>query len=249
MNRILFHSTDLTPDTAHRLILRDRRARHIIHVLRASIGDTLRVGQLDGPIGTGRIAAITDNEVHLELTLNAAAPLPWIDLLLAVPRPKVLKRLWAQLTALGVGRIILVNAQRVERCYFDTHWLTPAAYTPLLIEGLEQSGATHLPEVWIRRAFKPFIEDELTGHYGDSLKLLAHPDPCKNDVSLPLLSPNATSRPLLAIGPEGGWIDYELAQLETHGFARLSLGPRTLRTDTACIALLGRLMPALSAAR
>ena len=104
MNRILFHSTDLTPDTDRRLVLRDRRARHIIHVLRASPGDILRVGQLDGPIGTGRIAAITDNEVHLELTLNAVAPPPWIDLLLAVPRPKVLKRLWAQLAALGVGR-------------------------------------------------------------------------------------------------------------------------------------------------
>ena len=46
----------------------------------------------------------------------------------------------------------------------------------------------------------------------------------------------------LAVGPEGGWTDEEVELLEAHGFARYSLGPRILRTDTAVIALLARLM-------
>jgi RsmE family RNA methyltransferase len=43
---------------------------------------------------------------------------------------------------------------------------------------------------------------------------------------------------LLAVGPEGGWTTYETGQLEAHGFTGVQLGARTLRTDTACIALL-----------
>jgi 16S rRNA (uracil1498-N3)-methyltransferase len=43
---------------------------------------------------------------------------------------------------------------------------------------------------------------------------------------------------VLAIGPEGGWNDFELGLLEARGFQRISLGPRSLRTDTACIAML-----------
>ncbi len=239
MNRILFGDGEC--DAEHRLVLHDRRAAHILNVLRAGVGDTLRVGRIDGAAGTGRVTAAAGGEVHLQITLDSAAPEPWIDLLLAVPRPKVLGRLWAQLAALGVGRIILINAARVERCYFDTHWLDPAVYTTLLIEGLEQAGTTRLPEVWIRRGFKPFVEDELDRGYVGCLKLLAHPGPA-TDVSLPPPWLAGPARPLLAVGPEGGWTAYECGQLETHGFQRFSLGPRTLRTDTACLALLGRLL-------
>ena len=45
-------------------------------------------------------------------------------------------------------------------------------------------------------------------------------------------------RMLLAIGPEGGWNAFELEVLQAHGFQPAGMGPRTLRTDTACIALL-----------
>ena len=253
MNRILY--ADGECDAEHRLVLRDRRAAHILNVLRAGAGDTLRVGRIDGPVGTACVETASAGEVRLRVALDGAAPEPWIDLLLAVPRPKVLGRLWAQLAALGVGRIILINAARVERCYFDTHWLDPAVYTPLLTEGLEQAGATRLPEVRICRRFKAYVEDELARDYAGSPKFLAHPGPAAgtavaamSETAQPVVNGAAAAgsggppRPLLAIGPEGGWTSYELEQLETRGFMRLSLGPRTLRTDTACIALLGRLM-------
>ncbi len=258
MNRILFHADERDGPA---VALRDRRARHIREVLHARVGDALKVGEIDGLTGTGRVESVTGLEVRLTVTLDREPPPPRIDLLLALPRPKVLKRLWAQLAALGVGRIILVNAARVERCYFDTHWLEPGHYTPLLIEGLEQAGTTHLPEVRIRRGFKPCIEDELPGDYADALKFLAHPG--EETTSLEALakpsvcasegfrvqgsgglnadSRPAAHRPLLAVGPEGGWTEYELAQFDACGFLRLSMGPRILRTDTACIALLGRL--------
>ncbi|MDD5704856.1 MAG: RsmE family RNA methyltransferase [Kiritimatiellae bacterium] len=235
MNRILLAAAEV--DSSGRAVLHGRRARHIREVLRAQVGERLRAGMLDGPIGSARVEEVTADSVRVTLELNAVAPEPWIDLLLALPRPKALKRLWPQLAALGVGRIVLINAARVERCYFDTHWIAPEHYEPLLLEGLEQAGTTHRPEVWLRRGFKPFVEDELEAHYGAAAKLLAQPGP-----TLPALPLPDAPRPLLAVGPEGGWTDYEQAQLAARGFKPFSLGPRTLRTDTACIALLGCLM-------
>ncbi len=235
MNRVLFAADELAADG--RVLLAGRRADHIRRVLRAREGDLLRVGQIDGPIGSGRVEAVTAGDVRLAVTLDGAAPEPWIDLLLALPRPKVLKRLWPQLAAMGVGRVILVNAARVERCYFGTRWVAPESYAPLLLEGLEQAGTTRVTEVWLRRRFKPFVEDELEAHYGAALKLLAQP----GAPTPPPVWP-AAARPLLAIGPEGGWTDYELEQLTVRGFTRCALGNRTLRTDTACLALLGRLL-------
>lgn len=237
MNRILVEPQELSGDGTVRLT--GRRARHISAVLKPRIGQELKVGILGGAVGSGQVLTCSDTEVALAFAATGESVAQWVDLLLAVPRPKALKRLWPQFAALGVGRIILINATAVERCYFDTHWLAPASYRPLLIEGLEQSGTTQLPEVRICRAFKPFIEDELERLFPAGARLLAHPGAATR---LPRLS---GPRPLLAVGPEGGWNDYELGQLERHGFVRISLGSRTLRTDTACIALLGALSHAV----
>ena len=166
MNRILFERDEVSSDGLVRLS--DHRADHIRKVLRSRVGDALRVGVLDGEAGTAVVESVGDREVVLKATFGEIAPRPWFDLLLAVPRPKVLRRLWAEIAAIGVGRVILVNAYRVERCYFDTHWLTPETWRPLLIEGLEQAGATQVPEVLVRRAFKPFIQDDLPELYKDA---------------------------------------------------------------------------------
>ena len=144
-------------------------------------------------------------------------------------------QIWPQLAALGVGRVVLLNAYKVEKCYFSSQWLDPLHYRPLLIEGLTQAGVTCLPEVRVCPRFKPFVEDELDVLFNGSLKLLAHPGartmwPQQEDGL-------CGRRPLLAIGPEGGWTDYELDMLLARGFRLFSLGERTLRTDTACIAL------------
>jgi RsmE family RNA methyltransferase len=159
-----------------------------------------------------------------------------VDLLLALPRPKVMRRLWAQLAAIGVGRIILTNAERVERNYFDTHVLEPQCYRPLLIEGLQQARDTRLPEVSIHRQFKVLLEDHLDRLFPNGSRIVAHPGATK---PVSEMAPrNPAVRILLAIGPEGGWNSFELRLFEAHGFQPIGMGPRTLRTDTACIALL-----------
>ena len=197
------------------------------------------MGMLDGPRGVGRVVHVEDS-VELECTFEPEPPpVPDVDLLLALPRPKVVRRLWAQLAALGVGRIILTNASRVERNYFDTHVLDPAFYRPLLIEGLQQAQDTHLPRVSIHRRFRPLVEDQLDAQSSADGRLVAHP--AGNATPIAGAWPHGARRVLLAVGPEGGWDDFELRLLGDRGFRPVSLGARTLRTDTACVGLLAAL--------
>ena len=247
MNLILIHPHE--PDSAGLVRLAGERAEHIRHVLKAEPGKTLRIGLLNGPKGCGTVESVSGKEVVLQCEFEEKIPpRPSIDLLLALPRPKVMKRLWAQLAALGVGRIILTNAEKVERYYFDSHILEPDFYNAHLIEGLQQAGDTLLPEVRIIKELKPFLEDELDTIFPNpGARLLADPSgdqnifQCleKNDALAPRSA--VPQRSCLAVGPEGGWTPYELGLFAVHGFQVFNAGPRILRTDTACVALLSLL--------
>jgi RsmE family RNA methyltransferase len=237
VNLILLEPDDLKSDGTARLA--GPQADHIRKVLKSSPGHEVRVGVIDGPAGTARITGVTADFVDLACSLDTEIPeRPSVDLLLALPRPKVMRRLWAQLAALGVGRIILTNAERVERDYFDTHILQPETYRPLLIEGLQQARDTRLPLVSVHKRLKVLIEDELDALCPQPHRLVSHPEDHGIGTHFSEMSPDPMSRTLLAVGPEGGWNVFELALLEARGFRRISLGPRPLRTDTACIALL-----------
>lgn len=245
MNLILLARSEV--DAAGSAHLDGDRARHVRHVLGAAPGRTIRVGLVDGPMGTATVVAVSDHAVELVCVFDEVTPeRPAVDLLLALPRPKVLRRLWAQLAAMGVGRVMLTNASRVERNYFDTHWLSPAAYEPLLTEGLQQARDTRVPIVSVHRQFRPFIEDELASLSPDTFRIVAHPGEPRSIADV--LRGRGPGRVLLAIGPEGGWNEFEMGLLAARGFARASMGTRTLRTDTACVAALamvhGGLVPA-----
>jgi 16S rRNA (uracil1498-N3)-methyltransferase len=213
------------------------RADHLLRVLKVQPGAHVRVGLLDGRRGDSTVQSTAAGTILLRCAFDVTvSPLPRVDLLLAVPRPKVMRRLWAQISAVGVGRIMLTNAERVERNYFDTHVLTPACYRPLLIEGLQQAADTRLPTVSVHKQLKVFVEDELDALFPEGLRLIA--DPLASGTARSAVRQHAPARVLLAIGPEGGWNDFERGMLGAHGFHSIGMGRRTLRTDTACIALL-----------
>ncbi len=245
MNLILLTHT---PGPGALLTLTGAQARHMLDVLRVTPGHTVRIGLEDGPIGTGTVVDIVDGSVTLDCTYEQdPPPRPAVDLLLALPRPKVMKRLWAQLAALGVGRIILTNAERVERPYFDTHVLDPDVYRPLLIEGLQQARDTRVPLVSVHRQFRVLVEDELSGMAGDTRRILA--DPGHHPDIGTVLGQCSGNRVMLAVGPEGGWNHFERTLLREHAFVPASMGGRTLRTDTACVALLALVHAALHTSR
>lgn len=237
MNLLLLHPDDFVD--GQRARLSGRRLEHIRKVHRAEPGDTLRAGLLNGPTGTASLTSLQDHQADLVFTAHSAPPqaLP-VTLVLALPRPKMLRRILQNATTLGVKRLYLINSYRVEKSFWQTPFLAPEAVHEQLLLGLEQAGDTILPEVMLRTRFKPFVEDELPTIAAGSRALLAHPGdhpPC----------PVAWQQPCtLAIGPEGGWIPYEVELMrQVAGFEVVSMGARILRVETAVTALLARLYP------
>jgi len=236
VNIVLFERWEI--DDGGRVEVSDVRARHLLRVLRVASGSVVRIGVIDGPIGAGTVAGVADGAVTLQCALEPEAPeRPRVDLLLALPRPKVLRRLWAHLAALGVGRVILTNAEKVERDYFDSHIVHDDGFRPLLIEGLQQARDTRMPVVSVHKRFTVLVEDELDGLCPGGRRLVAHAG-ASASIASALGTVGARDRVLVAVGPEGGWNDFELALLERHAFTPVTMGPRTLATTTACVALL-----------
>ncbi len=238
MNRILFNADELDAD-GH-ATFGGVRAEHVLTILHGEVGQTLKTGVVDGLTGTGVIERIEGEKVTVKCVHDREAPPPWIDLVLAPPRPRAMKRLLPQLAAMGVGRIVLVGAAKVEKAFWGAQLLKEAIYRPLLVDGLMQAGTTALPTIQIERVFGRWLDgDRFEEQFGGQKdRIVAHPDALATN-----RGPLVAGRPVLAIGPEGGWTDDEVTRLEAHGFRRMSLGPRILRTDTAAIALLARLMP------
>ena len=140
MNLILLEPDEIQADGT--AVLSGKRARHVREVLHAAEGEEIRVGVVDGAMGT---AAILEDAGQLRLQCaltEPPPPLPRVDLLLAMPRPKVMNRLWPVLASLGVGRILVSNAWKTERNYFDTHVLEPEHIREGLVEGLQQARDT-----------------------------------------------------------------------------------------------------------
>ncbi len=228
MNAILLEAGELSPGGTARLS--GRRAQHVLEVLRPALGESLHVGLLGGRLGTGEVLSLAEGEVLLRVVLDASPPprAP-VDLLLALPRPKVLRRVLQAAAGMGLGRVVLLGAYRVERSYWSSPLLGPQAVESALRLGLEQARDTVAPEISLRRLFKPFVEDELEGAFPGAQRLLAHPGALSR---LEGLAPSS-SRAVVAIGPEGGWTPYEASELERRGFAPFTLGPRALRVEWA----------------
>jgi RsmE family RNA methyltransferase len=207
-------------------------------VLRAEVGKSLRVGLLDGAIGTATVLAIADAHAELGVTLDTAPPTPRTDLLLAVPRPKSLKKVLPELAAFGIARLVLMRTWKVERPFLESPILEPAHYEPLLDEGLMQGMSTHRPRVSFEPRFKPFVEDRLPALLADRIALVAHP---QASARLADLSLAPDSQVTIAIGPEGGFLPYEVDLLKVAGCLPVRLGERILRVETACVAALAQL--------
>ncbi len=234
MNLILLMPDDC-PQT-DLAILTGRRLQHVLAVHRAEVGQTLRVGMVNGLMGDGEIIRLDEQELHVrfQLVQQPPAKLP-LTLLLALPRPKMLKRILQTAATMGVERLVLMNSYRVEKSFWDSPFLQPDAIRHELLLGLEQARDTVLPEVILEKRFKPFVEDRLAALSANSLRLVAHP------IAEQMCPRAVTQAVTLAIGCEGGFIPYEVALLAQQGFVPVELGERILRVETAVTALIARL--------
>ena len=234
MNLLLLSPEDFESDG--RAVVHGRRARHVSRILRAGVGDELCVGLIGDRIGTGSIVSLDARELVLDIRLEREPPAPLAaTLVLALPRPPVLGRVLAAATSFGVKRIVLLHTRRVEKTYWEARALQPGPLHEKLVLGLEQARDTILPEVLLRPRFRPFVEDELPSLLTAARGVFAHPEPeASSAIGIPTPA-------VVAVGPEGGFLDHEVERLRAAGMQPVCLGPRALRVETAAAALLGRL--------
>lgn len=234
MNLILFHSHELASDNT--LSLDDDRHRHLLNVLKVKAGDRVRVGAINGLIGAALVREINLQSCQLEVQLDTPAPakLP-LTVVLALPRPKMIRRILRNVAELGIAELHLINSYKVEKSYWQSPALTNENILSYLVDGLQQAIDTNLPRVSLHPRFRPFVEDELPAIAGDSTRLIAHPGTGS-------ACPEALNQPTtLAIGPEGGFIPYEVEKFFEAGFAAIHLGPRILKVENALTALTSKL--------
>jgi RsmE family RNA methyltransferase len=234
LNYVLLEREDFVGE--NRVRLEGRRLLHIREVLGSNSGDELRIGVVGGKTGRARISRVDSEALEMEVRLETEPldPLP-LRLVLALPRPKVLNRTIAAAASMGIREIDLINSWRVEKSYWKSPRLSAENLRMQSILGLEQAGDTILPTIRLHQLFKPFVRDELPKSIGNKLALLAHP---RGETD----APRNVCRPVvLAIGPEGGFIERESETFQEIGFTAISLGPRILRVETAIACLIGRL--------
>lgn len=210
---------------------------HIKTVLKANVGDTLKIGCLGGQMGGGVLADINDCQAVLtQVVLDVPPPQKLgVTLMLALPRPKVLRRLVMDMTAMGVNHIVLVNSVRTDKSYWGSPLL--ARIDEFIIEGLQQGVDTVAPTITLAKRFKPFVQDELPVVIGENQAVVFHPYD-----SLPFgeFCHQHGLPQFIAIGAEGGFVPYEIELLKSVGVVPVGLGSRILRTESAVNAVLGR---------
>ena len=239
MNLLLLMPEEAAGELVH-LPASDRRATHLLGIVKVSPGDQVDIGVLGGNIGRAEITSIDDGKVSLKLDTLAQLPPPSLPLtlVLALPRPKMLRRTLQSAVSLGIKRICICHARKVDKSYWQSPYLGEAAMLANTLLGLEQSMDTQLPVITLHQRFKPFIEDDLPAIARGTRRLLGAVDG-RPSAAFRVQEQAALT---LAVGPEGGFIPYEVERLVEAGFETISLGTRVLRVETALPALVGALL-------
>lgn len=169
--------------------------------------------------------------------MKKKSPSPKIPftLICAVPRPKFLKRVIRDSVTLGVENIYFLKTWKVEKSFFESSIINKEKIDEYILLGLEQAKDTVMPHIEVIERFKPFVEDRLPKIVEGMEKIIAHPGGNEN------CPYNLKKSTAVAIGPEGGFTDYEVEMFEKQGFHRINIGERILRVESAIPFIIGRL--------
>lgn len=241
MNIVLLDPAE--PNGAGEVTLSDHRAQHLLRILKVKPGSSIRVGLVDGAQGRAEVLGVEPRRVQLRCSFDQPTPPPGRDtLLLAFARPKVLLRCLEHATALGFGQIILFRSRRVEKSHLSSHAIEPATIQAHLLRGLEQARRTHRPQVVLVERFRLLLDERLEELVPQPNRFVADAEAAEQ-AALEAVPAEPLS---LVIGPEGGLIDYEVAELQSRGFRAVHAGRAPLRVETALAYLTGQLRAARS---
>jgi 16S rRNA (uracil1498-N3)-methyltransferase len=215
--------------------LHGEQAHHLSRVLRAQPGMEFDV-VAGGRAWLSRITSIDRDSVHFILVqeLETAPALP-VTLLLSIFKFDRMEWAIEKAVELGASRIVPVLAERTEKHLAQAAAKRVERWRRIAVEAAKQSRRSDLPEI----ADPARLVNVLAGSEGASLRILLS----EAEEDQPLLrilerDQAGSSEIMLAIGPEGGWTNGEMAQFRDAGWYSASLGPRILRVETAAIAAL-----------
>ncbi|MEN9387794.1 MAG: hypothetical protein RLZZ255_770 [Cyanobacteriota bacterium] len=233
MNLVLLRDEDWLDHNL--VVLRDHRADHLRQLLKVEVGDSVRVGRIGGLRGEGLVLVMDAQGVQLQVHLDQAPPPRHrFDVVLALPRPKMLRRILRTVAEFGVANLHLVHTARVEKSYWQSPLLRPAKVQEALLAGMERSSDTIAPAVHLHKRFRPFVEDRLVDLCAGRRCWIAQ-------MEAPLALADAPPDPaVVMIGPEGGFVPFELELAERVIAQRVHLGARVLSVDTALPAALAQ---------
>jgi RsmE family RNA methyltransferase len=236
MNLLLLTPIDFIND--NEIKITGRRFDHLKKVIKVTTGQKIDAGLLNGKRGSALVTRIDLKSITLRVQLNDDPPFASPHtLILALPRPLMLKRILQTVSGMGIKNIHLINTQRVEKSYWNSSDLDDEVIHHQLLLGLEQSRDTLLPSLYFHKHFEIFIETGLVGIIEGKHALLAHIG------DYPACPCNVHQPAVLAVGPEGGFIPDEVKYFIDKGFQPVQMGSRPLRVEAAVTALLGRLLP------
>ncbi len=225
-------------------------AHHLGNVLRAQTGQVYELS--DGTAAwLARIESVARNRVEFALLEQLAAPLPSAEVTLLLSIVKFDAFEWAieKATELGVSRIIPISAARSEKGLLAAATKRSQRWQKILLESSQQSRRLRVPQL-SEVAKPPQAFDGLACDFRFLLSERSDAPSFRTALAGSDYQNTVTDTPrsaALAIGPEGGWTDDELAAARAAGFREASLGQLILRTETAVIAALATLNFALSA--
>jgi len=235
MNIVLFEIEEWTQP----LVASDVRARHLIEILKLSPGDRFAAGEVEGQVGTLEFAGFTgENLIFARPEWTGTPPRPSrVRILVGTPRPPTARRLLKDLTTLGAAELHFVATDLGDKAYLMSSLWEDGEYRKNLWEGAAQTRTTILPKVerhtGLRKALSA-IEGE-----GPSTRVWFDEGGEAWDSHPAHQSAEGPGALWLALGPERGWSPAERTLLTDRGWVLAGLGPRVLRTETACSLALG----------
>lgn len=226
MTRRRWIANEHTGDTA---ALTGSNATHLARVLRARVGQQFDVS-LGDRIRRGTITSVAEDRVEFALGEDLpAAPVAPISLYLAVFKFDRFEWAIEKCTELGVARIVPVLARRTEAHVAAAAGKRVERWRRIALEAAQQSRRVAPPEIADPIKLKAVLE--VTGQ-----KIVLAEN--EEETMLRDLVLRDSTEISLAVGPEGGWRDEELALFDSAGWQRASLGSTILRAETAAIAAL-----------
>lgn len=215
--------------------LHPREFRHLERVLKAG-NCQVKLGQIGGATGVGRVSTSSQNSIDVEIdALNTPAPAKKpITVLLALTRPKNLRRCLRSLANFGAESIHIFHSSHVEKSYWSSPLLNASQCRVALQEGLEVAGDPVFPTLEFHRLFRPFAEDiaPRLGPQSNVERFVCTPNEANSNDSSPL-NRNADGHRVFVIGPEAGLTAFEIELLRFVGYQTLSLGNRVLTVENA----------------